>query len=202
MIEIFDFEQNTPEWYAARSGIPTASMFGAVKAKGKSGGDSKTRETYLYTLLGERITGEPSEGFSNAHTERGHMLEDEARNAYSFLRDAEPTKVGFVRNGKTGASPDSLIGEQGLLEIKTKLPKIHLKLLLRNKFPPEHMPQVQGQLWICEREWCDFVSYWPKIKPLILRVYRDEEYINNLKSAVTQFCDELDELEARYRSAA
>lgn len=193
-LEIFNVEQGSPEWHQCRAGIPTASMFGTVMAKGRGKEPSKTRRAYMLTLLGERITGEVQESYSNAHMERGRIMEDEARSMYAFMRDVEPETVGFVRNGNKGASPDNFIGANGGLEIKTKLPHLLLDCLLQGELPPEHKPQVQGCLWVCEREWWDFMAYWPKLPPLIVRVYRDEDYIKKLDEEVTRFNDELNEL--------
>jgi hypothetical protein len=198
MIEIINCEQGSIDWLQARAGIPTASMFSALLAKGQG----KTRRTYMLKLLGERLTGESAENYSNAHMERGHELEDEARQTYRFVKDIETQEVGFIRNGDKGASPDSLVGSDGLLEIKTKLPHLQLDVLFRDELPSEHIPQVQGQIWISEREWCDFVSYCPGLRPFIKRVYRDDTYIKVLADEVRRFNDELSELEQRYRSAA
>ena len=199
MIEIINCEQGTPEWLSLRCGLVTASEFHTVMAKGKGSSVSKTRLTYLYKLLGERITGEIQEGYSNQHMARGNEMEQEAADMYAMLKDAEPETVGFVRNGEKGCSPDRLIGNNGLLEIKTKLPHIQLALLDKGEMPTEHIAQVQGQIWVCEREWCDFFSYWPKIKPFIKRIYRDDKYIENLNTEVSKFLDELHEMEHRYR---
>src|SRR3569833_1490525 len=124
--EIITCEQNSPEWLRARMGIPTASAFGDVLAKG----EGKTRRTYMLKLAGEIITGEPMESFSNAHTERGHALEEEARDLYIFQTGAELERVGIIRNGRAGCSPDSLIGEDGGLEIKTTLPHLLIETIL------------------------------------------------------------------------
>lgn len=191
-VQIIDCEQGSPEWRLARLGIPTASEFSTVMAKGRGGGDSVTRRKYMLTLIGERLTGEiAAEGYTNVHMERGKVMEQEARDAYAFLKDIEPRQVGFIRNEIAGASPDSLIGDTGLLEIKTKLPHLHLDVLYENRLPPEHVAQVQGQLWVSGREWLDFVSYWPKLRPFVIRVHRDEEYIAKLKIAVEDFSAEL-----------
>lgn len=190
-MQIIDCEQGSPEWYEARRGIPTASEFATVMAKGKQGGESLTRKTYMLKLAGEIITGEPMENYSNAHMERGKAMEDEARDLYSFMADADPQRVGFIRNTIAGASPDSLIGDNGGLEIKTKLPHLQVEVLLRDDLPPEHKAQVQGCLWIAEREWWDFASYWPKLPLFCKRVYRDEEYIDTIAKAVNQFNEEL-----------
>ena len=158
-MEIFDCDQNSDEWLRVRCGIPTASAFKDVLAKGQG----KTRRTYMLKLAGEIITGEPSENFTNSHMDRGHEMEADARETYAFMNDADPQLVGFVRNGRKGASPDALIGDAGAAEFKSKMPHILADVLLRDEIPSEHVAQVQGVLWVCEREWCDFVAYWPKM---------------------------------------
>lgn len=188
MIEVFDCPQGSPEWFKARLGIPTASEFAAVKAKG----EGKTRRTYMMKLIGEILTGECMENYSNSHMERGKEMEPDARNLYAFRMDIEPVQVGFVRNGRKGASPDSLIGNDGMCEIKTKLPHLQAEVLLADKLPPEHLAQCQGNLWVAEREWIDFVSYWPRMPLFVKRVYRDEAYIAMLAKEVDQFLMELD----------
>lgn len=196
-IEIIECEQNTPEWYQARLGLPTASEFSTVMAKGKTAGSiSLTRRTYLYKLAGEIITGEPAPGYTNDNMERGKIMEEEARREYAFKHDVECQKVGFIRNGKKGCSPDSLIGKDGGVEIKTKFPHLLIEAMLRDdgSIPPEHVAQIQGTLWVTEREWWDFVAYWPKMPLLCRRVYRDESYIRNLSSEVARFNDELENL--------
>lgn len=195
MLELFNCEQGTDEWFELRR-IPTASNFGTVKAKGTGGKESKTRRKYMAQLVAERITGKPGPGWgSNAHTERGHELEPEARNLYAFQTGNEVELIGFIRNGNKGVSPDGVIGESGLLEIKTKLPEIQIDVLDRNAMPVEHKPQVQGALWVAEREWCDFVSYWPGLPIFIQRQYRDEVYIQSLAEEVELFIEEMLELE-------
>jgi hypothetical protein len=198
MIEVFtDIEQNSQEWLQLRLGIPTASKFSAILAQGKDGSkDSKTRRKYLLDLLGERLTGEPAHTFSNDHTERGHAVEPEARDLYEFITEHELTRVGFVRNGDVGASPDSLIGNDGMLEGKSRLPRLQAELLLADRVPTTHMAQLQGQLWVAEREWVDFMSYCKKMPPFIKRVYRDESYIKQLETAVRIFNDELNTMQA------
>lgn len=205
MITVFDnLEQGSAEWFKARAGIPTASCFATVMAKGRGGGDSITRRKYMLTLLGERLTGEVAEGYTNAHMERGKVMEDEARDLYSFQADVEPQRVGFVRNDvlRAGASPDSLIGDDGLLEIKTKLPHLQLEALLSGALPSEHKAQVQGQLLITGRQWGQFVSYWPKLPLFMVRVERDEPYMATLRQALADFNGELDALEKRFREEA
>lgn len=198
-MEIINCEQGSPEWFAARAGLVTASEFQTLLMKGKGGGESLTRKTYMRKLAGEIITGEPMEGFTNVHLERGKVMEAEARDLYAFMTDAEPLQVGFVRSGRKGASPDSLIAGDGGLEIKTKLPHLQIELLEKDEVPAEHVAQVQGGMWVAEREWWDFVSYWPKLPLFVKRVYRDEAYIKTLSDAVDRFNDELDAMVERIR---
>lgn len=190
---IHECEQNSPEWYAARLGIPTASMFATVMAKGKDGGASVTRRKYLLTLAGEITTGECVEGYSNDHMDRGKAMEDEAREKYCFMHDCDPRRVGFIVNGPKGCSPDSLIAEAGMLEVKTKLPHLAIECMLRNEFPPEHRAQCQGALWVAEREWIDIAVYWPKLPLFVKRASRDEVYIKTISDAVAKFNEDLAE---------
>ena len=200
MITVHNCEQGSAEWFACRAGIPTASEFSTVMAKGKGGGESVTRRKYMLTLLGEIMTGETVEGYTNTHMERGKAMEQEARDLYQFQTDREPVQVGFVRNDEivAGASPDSLIGDNGLLEIKTKLPHLQLECLLSGAMPAEHKAQVQGQLLVTGRQWADFASYWPKLPLFLIRVERDEPYITTLKQAIADFNGERAELHKKF----
>lgn len=204
-LQIFNCEQGTPEWYAARAGIPTASEFDTVMAKGRGNAESKTRRTYMLKLIGERLTGEPMWTYSNEHMERGKVMESEARDLYQMIAELECQQVGFLRRGDAGCSPDSLVGNDGMLEIKTKLPHLQLDCILYDELPAEHRAQCQGQLWIAEREWVDFVSYWPGLPLFAKRVFRDEPYIARLAEAVRVFNAEMEETIAKvqqYRRAA
>lgn len=196
MLQVFDIEQGGEDWIRARLGLPTASKFATVMAKG----EGKTRSEYMRKLAGEILTGEQMDAYSNVFMERGHALEDEARKHYAFVEDADIRRVGFMVNGKKGASPDSLVGENGGLEIKVALPHIQIERLERNTLPPEHKAQVQGNLWVGEREFWDFVSYCPRLPLLTIRVKRDEEYIRKMSAEVDAFNDELAALVDRIRS--
>lgn len=199
MMEVFNCEQGSDEWFAVRAGIPTASEFSTVMASGRGGGESKTRRTYMLKLAGEIITGEPTEHFSNVHTDRGHAMEPKARELYSFAHDVDLVQVGFIRSGKKGCSPDSLIGSSGMLEIKTKLPHLLIDALLRDDFIAEHKAQCQGALWVAEREWIDLAVYWPGLPLFTKRAVRDEAYIREMSDAVDLFNHELAEVVDRVR---
>jgi hypothetical protein len=199
-MQIITCDQGSPEWIKARLGIPTASEFHTVMASGRGGAESKTRKTYMLKLVGEILTGEQMEGYTNHHMERGKVMEDEARNLYAFMHDVTPECVGFIRNGEKGCSPDSLVDANGMVEIKTKLPHLQVDCLLSSRVPPEHVAQCQGALWVAEREWIDFVSYWPKLPLFVTRAYRDEEYIAKLSASVDEFNDELAQTVDRIRT--
>lgn len=182
-MQIIECEQGTEEWFRARMGIPTASEFATVMAKG----EGKTRRTYMLKLAGEIITGQPMESYNNVHMERGKALEEEARDLYAFMYDAAPEQVGFIVNGQKGCSPDSLLGSTGMLEIKTKLPHLLIETILADKFPAEHKAQCQGALWVAEREWIDIAVYWPGLPLFVKRATRDEPYIKVLSEEVDRF---------------
>lgn len=194
---ILTCEQGSPEWYVARSRIPTASQFSTVLAKG----EGKTRRSYMLKLAGEIITGEPMENYVSADMERGKVMEEEARDLYTLLSDDPVTRVGFAVNaaGTAGCSPDSLVGDKGMLEIKTQRADLLIATILAGKFPSEHIAQCQGSLWVLEREWADLFIYWPKVKPFMRRIYRDEPYIINLAIEVGRFNEELAEMVEAYR---
>lgn len=196
MPEIFhDLEQGSEEWFAARAGLPTASEFKTVQASGKGGAESITRAKYMRQLAGEILTGEPAPaGYSNDHMLRGQEQEDDARRLFSLITDYEPIRVGFVREGRAGCSPDSLIGEDAGLEIKCAIPAVQIERLQLGRLPPEHVAQVQGSLWVTGRQHWHFVSYCPRLPPLIVRVERDETYIANLANAVAAFNGEVDNI--------
>lgn len=199
MIQILDCPQGSDAWFAARLGLPTASEFKTLLGVKKDAREKVTRQTYMRKLAGEIITGRPAESYTNVHMERGHEQEDEARQLYTFMTDAEPQRVGFIRSGQKGCSPDSLIGEKGGLEIKTALPHIQIERLEKNELPPEHRAQVQGSIWIAERDWWDFVSFCPGLPLFVTRVHRDDGYIATLAGAVDEFNAELAELVERIR---
>ena len=188
--QIIECAQGEPEWFAARAGIATASNFADILAQGKG----LTRAKYMRRLAGERITGEAEATYTNAAMERGKEMEAEARDWYAFTREVAPQQVGFVVNGRIGCSPDSLIGSDGGLEIKTAIPSVLIEAILRNDFPPEHKAQVQGSLMVAEREWWDLVIYWPKMPKFVVRAVPDKPYLENLRGEIARFNDELDAL--------
>jgi hypothetical protein len=203
VIEIFDVEQNTEAWHELRRGLVTASQFSTVLAHGKGGKQdpSKMRRQYMLTLISDRLGGAPSDGYTNRHMERGKAMEADALRLYHALY-AEPIRVGFVKNGPdVGCSPDAFVGNNGMVQVKTALPHIQLERVLKNELPAEYVCQVQGELWVCEREFNDFISYWPGLPLMVVRVYRDETQIKSIELGVEMFLNEMHELMARVEAA-
>jgi len=199
-LQIIDVPQNSLEWLHARLGIPTASCFDLVVAPGRADQPSKQRQTYMLTLLGERLTGELSEQASSPNFDRGHRMEIDAANDYEFRQRVTTETIGFMRRGNVGCSPDRLItGTRGLVEIKSKKANLQLAAILADELPAEHKAQVQGGLLVSGYEYCDFVSYWPGLPLFVKRVYRDEAYIDWLRDELDAFNEELDALDRQMR---
>ena len=199
---ILNVAQGSPEWFAARAGIPTASNFDKiVTSKGER---SAQAQKYLYQLAGERLAGEPSETYQNGAMLRGKELEPIARSAYSFITDNVVEEVGFCleEGERYGCSPDGLIGDyerNGLIEIKCPTLPVAVEYLDKGGLPTTYFQQVQGQLLVTGCEWCDFFSYYPGLPPLLVRVGRDEKFLKALQTELAAFCDELDALTERLR---
>ena len=182
-------EQGSDEWVRARLAVPSASMFAKIVTT--KGAWSTQADSYINQLIAEDLTGEPTPFYQNEHMARGTELEPEARAAFEFLTDQTVTEVGFCLHDtlRAGCSPDGLIGEKGGLEIKCPAAATHVSYLRDEKLPSKYYQQVMGCLWITGREWWDFMSYHPDMKPLIVRVERDEEYIAALEKHITKAVD-------------
>lgn len=178
-------EQGSAEWFEARIGIPTASGFKNIitSQKKKASGFDK----YANELAAERLMGKPSNSFESEWMRRGTELEPQARSFYEFERDCEVSEVGLclLDDGSAGASPDGLLDDRGL-EIKCPAPHTHVAYLARGKCPAEYIPQVQGCMWICERDRWDFLSFHPDMPSLLITVERDDEFISLLSLLVAE----------------
>jgi exodeoxyribonuclease (lambda-induced) len=179
---IKDIEQGSQEWLQLRLGVATASNFDKIITS--AGVESKTLKEYAFELASDSLLTEPEASFQSEAMIRGNQLEEEAKSYYSFVTDNKVEEVTFIKKGNIGYSPDGLISDNGLVEIKCPLKKNHLKYLIDNKLPTKYKAQVQGGLYISEREYCDFISYHPLFKDekkmLVIRVERDEEFIKKL----------------------
>ncbi len=201
---ITDIEQGSDAWLAARLGIVTCSELSKLLVNGKGvAGFGADALSYMDTLIGERITEEAAElPFTTRSTERGHILEEKARELYVARQGGDMHQAAIILNHGVGYSPDFLVGKAGLGEIKTKLPKFQVGVLLAGEIPKEHVAQCQGGLWVSEREWIDFISYWPGMPMFIKRAYRDEAYISHVASRVRDFYEILEERMERVMGAA
>lgn len=200
-MRVFNCEQGTSEWLQCRLGIPTASCFGKILAP--TGKASTQAVQYRRELIAERDTGEATYFEPTEWMQRGTELEGEARAWYEFDRNCEVEQVGFVLSDHGyGCSPDGLISANGMAEIKCPKPSTHVGYVLDAKLPTTYKPQVQGQLLVCERDWCDFISYLPGAKPMVIRVERDEAYISLLHEALCEFVGKLNEEYEAYKEKA
>lgn len=176
-----DIQQNTEIWFKLKAGKFSASIFKDVMAKT----NTATYANIIYQIAYERITGEITNGYTNEWMERGKELEPEARLWYE-LNHNDVSNGGFFCDDWVGASPDGLIGTEGLIEIKCPKPSTHIQYLMDNELPSIYQWQVQGQLYVTDRKWCDFVSYHPKLKPMVIRVERDDRLISELKEKLEE----------------
>lgn len=199
-------EQRSKEWFAARLGKVTASRIGDLMAKTKSG-YAASRANYMAELLVERLTGEPREGFQSAAMAWGTDTEPMARSAYTFHTDASVEQVGFVDHPtvpQSGASPDGLVDERGMVEIKCPNTATHIDTLLGASIQRKYLLQMQWQMACTGRVWCDFVSFDPRLpeemRLHVQRVERDDDLIAEIESAVRDFLAELQDRVTTLRS--
>lgn len=195
-MKIHEVEQGTIEWMQARLGIPTASQFDRI-ITAKKLKPSSAQTKYRAELLAEWLLGQPLEWGTSAWMERGVDLESEARRYYELQEDADVRRVGFVthENGLVGGSPDGLVGDDGILEIKCPAAHTHVAYMLGED--PDYIGQVQGYMWLTERDWTDVLSYNPHLPPVINRVHRDEKYAEALVPELEKFTDRLEKEKGR-----
>ena len=200
-------DQRSAEWFAARLGKATASKIADLMATTKSG-PAASRANYAAQLVAERLTGEPAESFTSPAMQWGTDTEAEARAAYCFFRDAEVVEVGFVDHPtvpNSGASPDGLVGTDGLLELKCPNTATHIATLTGKSVPGKYVKQIMWQMACTGRQWCDFASYDPRLpesmRLIVIRLHRDDAMIAEIEAAVTTFLSEVDETVASLRAA-
>ncbi len=198
MMDTIELTQGTDEWHAARLGRVTASRVADVIAKTKSGWGA-SRKNYLAELVAERLTGTAAEGFSNSAMKWGTETEPQARAAYEFYRGHDVTEVGFVIHPTiemAGASPDGLVGDDGLIEIKCPNTSTHIDTLMNKSIAGKYVTQMQFQMACAGRAWCDWASFDPRmpedLRLFVKRIHRDDAAINGLNEAVIEFLAEID----------
>lgn len=201
---VLEMEQCTPEWFAAKAGIPGASSFDKIFTK--TGQVSKQRTDYLYQLAGERILGVCEETYSSPWMQRGKEMEDEWRDCFELVTGHTLKQVGLCYQDERKrclCSPDSFVqGEKTGVEGKAPMMKTQVKYLLSGTLPTEYFCQVQGSMHVTGFEHWYFVSYYPGLPPLIIKVGRDDVWIAKFARALDEFCDELDDITERLRKAA
>lgn len=202
-MKIISCVQGSPEWFAARKGIPTASNFDKILTP-KTQKPSSSIDEYIYELIAESrcLTPPPSE-YRSAAMQHGVQYEREARHWYELERGVDVRQVGFCvehfgpePTGRFGCSPDGLVGEDGGLELKCPTGKVHVKYLLAGVLPDEHKCQVHGCLAVTGRQWWDYLSYCPGLPPLLVRV-TPNSFTAALMGALKQFGDRYAEALAR-----
>ena len=181
-----DILQGSEEWLQLRLGVATASNFSKIITS--TGKLSTQLEKYAIDLASQMLLEEPEEVYKTADMERGNILEDQAREAYEQETLDIVEQVSFIHYQSWGYSPDGLVGQDGIIEIKCPKATTHTKYLFEDRLPPEYKAQVQGGLMASQRKWCDFVSFHPLFKGdkklFIKRVFRDEDFINSLKAGI------------------
>ena len=195
-MKIHNFEQRTEDWYNIRKGKMTASNAETIIANGKG------LETYIYNLMAEYYSSAEKENYINADMQRGIDLEPEAKIEFQFYTGLDIKEVGYVEfNEYILVSPDGLIGNDGLIEIKCPNDSIYFKLLLSNNIKPEYIAQMQMQMYVTERQYCYFVSYNPNFEKslYIKKINRDEEMIDKLKKGLERGTELIKEIKENFR---
>lgn len=197
-MKVIDCEQNSAEWLAARCGSLGASSIADMVAKTRTGWGA-SRFNLAAKLVCERLTGTPQESYTNAAMQWGHDTEPQARAMYEFMRDVAVQQVGLVLHpsiSKSHASPDGLVGDDGLIEIKCPNTATHIETLLSEDVEGKYVKQMQWQMACCGRAWCDFVSFDPRLpaemQMFVQRVRRDDEFIAELEREARLFLAEID----------
>ena len=197
-MKIVECVQGSEEWIAARVGKVGASRIADIVAKTKSG-YSTSRANYAAELIAERLTGKKAEGFTNAAMQWGTDNEPQARAMYEFMRNVSVVEVGIVLHPtieNAQASPDGLVGDDGLVEIKCPLTSTHISTLRGGEIDGKYMKQMQWQMACCGRAWCDFVSFDPRLpaemQMFVQRVFRDDAFIAELEREAVLFLAEID----------
>lgn len=197
---ITEMEQGSAEWLALRLSKVTASRMSDVLSKGRGSAPSKTAETYMMELIAEKLTGESKPFFENDAMRWGTETEPQARTMYEINSNfVSVVEVAFIElNEFVGVSPDGLIGDDGMLEIKCPTTITQLKRALSDDYSKDYYAQIQMQLWVAERKWCDFLSFDPRLDCdagyLLQRVERDEEFIKDMEEKTVLFIKKMKEI--------
>lgn len=205
-------KQGTPEWFAARCGKVTSSCFGKVMTKGRSKSATwgQMALSYMFEVLGERLTGNPADEIKSKYLDWGHEHEPTARSLYGWIHGETIKLVGFVEHPEiegVGGSPDGLIGDDGVAEIKCPYtPRKHLETIYQNEIvDKDYLWQCQGNMWVTGRKWLDFISFHPNVPDElqlhVIRIERDEDMIEELEERVVRFVEQIAVRESKIKEA-
>jgi hypothetical protein len=196
-----DVEQGSPEWDKLRCGSVGGSKIAVVTSKGKNGAESTGYANLRAAMVCERLTGCKTEGLKNAYMDRGTEDEPAARSCYEFIKGYEVQQVGLILHPTiegSHTSPDGLVSDDGMLEIKRKIPALHIGYLLKNQAPAEYLKQMQWGMACSGRLWTDFVSYCPELSEdlqlFVVRLHRDDALIASMETAVIAFQESVDQM--------
>ncbi|WP_417790666.1 lambda exonuclease family protein [Terasakiella pusilla] len=203
-MKIFDVEQNSDEWDVLRSGIPTASEFSSLLTPKKQELSAQAKP-YAWQKAANRFSGRPTESFGgNWATERGHDLEDQARSWYTLITGSTVEQVGFCTTDDEtfGCSPDGMVGDDGLLQIKCLMDKAHVGAMDDEDEIKKYFAQVQGEMLVTERKWNDLMFFHPELPPFVRRVEADPEYQARLLVQIKALNADIDRLVAMLQAEA
>ena len=196
---IEDMVQGSDEWKSMRLGKITASKMKDLMSKGRGSAISKTAETYMMDLIAERLTGESKPFFENDAMKWGTATEPQARAMFELKESLEVKEVAFIEyDDYVGMSPDGLIGDDGLIEIKCPNTSTQIKRALSDDYAADYKDQIQMQLWVSNRKYCYFLSFDPRLDCeagyLLQKIERDEEYILKMTEKTLEFVNKMNEL--------
>jgi putative phage-type endonuclease len=196
---ITDMVQGSELWHQVRLNKVTASRMSDVLSKGRGTAPSKTAESYMMELIAEKLTGQAKPFFENDAMKWGTETEPQARAMYELNSGNDVIEVAFIEHSEfIGVSPDGLIGSDGMIEIKCPTTITQIRRALSDNYSKDYTAQIQMQLWVAEREWCDFLSFDPRLDVdasyLLQRVYRDEKFITEMEEKTNQFIETMNEL--------
>ena len=182
-MKIYNMKQQTDEWFEIRLGKFTASNFSSLF----SNKSTLKYQSVINDVVYERLTGLRQESFSNQWMERGNELESEARQSYEMLKFQKVKEIGFVElNNRIGCSPDGFVGDNGMIEIKCPKASTLISLHSSEKIKKDHYWQIQGQMWICKKQWCDYYVYHPELPAYIKRLERNDDDIKRLENEINE----------------
>jgi len=196
---ITDILQGSECWHQMRLNKVTASRMSDVLSKGRGTAPSKTSESYMMELIAEKLTGQAKPFFENDAMKWGTETEPQARAMYELNSGNDVVEVAFIEHSEfVGVSPDGIIGDDGMLEIKCPTTITQIKRALTDDYSKDYYAQIQMQLWVAEREWCDFLSFDPRLdidaSYLLQRVHRDEDFITNMEEKTNRFIEKMNEI--------